>query len=81
MVPCTIFSDFRHVPIVEIRISDRGVLENFSRLKGEDLGMCFSTVGSPGALFRFLSTRFQVVDFWSNFGVFQSVVFRAYLSK
>ena len=30
----------------------------------------FSTVSSPAALFRFLSTRFQVVDFWSNFGVF-----------
>ena len=25
--------------------------------------------------------RFQVFDFWSNFGVFKSVVFGAYLSK
>ena len=30
---------------------------------------------------RFTSNRFQVVDFWSNFWVFRSAVFGAYLSK
>ena len=45
-------------------------LKIFGRLKGEELGTCFSTVGPPGALFKFTSNRFQVVDFWSNFWVF-----------
>ena len=44
-------------------------LEIFSRLKGEEPGILFSTVISPGELSRFLSKRFHVVDFWSNFGV------------
>ena len=51
-------------------------LEIFGRLKGEELGTCFSTVGTPAALFRFTSNRFQVlVDFWSNFWVFKSAIF------
>ena len=30
-------------------------LDIFGRLKGEELGTCFSTVGPPGALFIFTS--------------------------
>ena len=56
-------------------------LEIFGRLKGKELGKCFATVVAPGALFRFTSNRFQVVNFWLKFGVSESAVFGAYLSK